>query len=278
MSSGIFKKLFGGKAKDEGLSLQAGRSIVPEMAPGPMLTLCLVYGRGADDSIADLGLTLAFQLLDQRKLKATFVCAAKLAETAATQLARIRDHGHEVACNGYQQENPQKLDDIMLPRVLMRCREVLAKRGIHPAGYLPPTGTVEPRLMIELAKQGFKYVAELRSDSRDMDPKLVLGDPTPLVHMPISSNDSGYLRHPEDPRHVFNKHHGILLRAAHSKGYVALTYHTWMLGERKERYDDLCHLVDDSLHAGIKILPFNDALPERYRPPVRVADRNEWGL
>lgn len=275
-SGSIFGRLFGRKkAKVEAI---AGKSIVNEMAPGPILSLCLVYGRGADDAIADAGLNIALQILDRRKVKCSFACAAKLAETAATQLARIRDHGHEIVCHGYQQESPQKLDDMMLSRLLMRCREVLAKRGVHAAGYMPPTGTMEPRVFNELAKQGFKYATELKQDKADSPPRLVVGDPLPLVYLAISSNDSGYVRHPEDPKHVFNKHHSILNRTLHAKSYVALCYHTWMFGERKERAEDFAHVLDTAQGAGFKIMPLVEALPERFRPLVREVERNEWGL
>ena len=43
-------------------------------------------------------------------------------------------------------------------------------------------------------------------------PSLTVSDP-PLVFLPITSNDSGYIRHPEDPKHVYNKHHGVIVKA-----------------------------------------------------------------
>src|SRR5438045_6686355 len=113
-------------------------------------------------------------------------------------------------------------------------------------------------------RQGFKYKCELmKHNSR---PTLIVQDP-PLVQLPIGSNDSGYIRHPDDPKHVYNKHHGLIIRAIQARQYLALAYHTWMFGERRERFDDFVQLMEATLEGGVKIVPFVEALPERYRPP-----------
>src|SRR5436853_1464360 len=101
-SGGWWKKLFRGKGKERHAEAMIGAgSIWSEMPPGPLLALCLVYGRGSDDETADRGLANALSFLKEHKLRATFACGAKLSEIAPTALAQIRDHGHEILCHGY---------------------------------------------------------------------------------------------------------------------------------------------------------------------------------
>ena len=277
MSGGIggwLKGLLGRKAATEAGSL-ADAAPLADMQAGPTFCLGLVYGRGADETIADNGLAMAMEFLKEKGIKATFICAGKLAETAPVALSRIRDQGHEIACHGYYQEQPQKLDDQMLSRVILKAREVMAKRGIHPAGYVPPSGLTDPRIWREVAKQGFKYISELKTDGK---PCLAVTGPAPLVYLPMTSNDSGYVRHPDDPKHVYNKHVALLKRTIQQRAFLALSYHTWMFGERRERFEDFVAVITTALGANLHITPFVDALPQKYRPPPKPVERNEWGF
>src|ERR1051325_6948336 len=85
-SGGIWKKLFKKEKASEALS--GGGTILSQMPPGPLMTLCLIYGRGADDTIADNGLALALDFLTTHKLRASFACGAKLAEMAPVALSK----------------------------------------------------------------------------------------------------------------------------------------------------------------------------------------------
>jgi len=270
-SGGIWKRLFGGKEQDAA----SGQSSLLSEMDGPLMTLAFDFGRGSDDVDANNSLGRILKYLDKLNIKATFWCAAKLCETAPVPLAKIRDAGHEIGCLGYQHEALQKLDNQMLSRVLMRCRELMAKRGLHPAGYRPPTGTIDERICREVARQGFKYIADL--DPRK-DPELIVAEPFPLVFMPIASNDSGFLRHPDEPHHVFEKHHTLIVKTIRERGFLALNYHTWVLGDHPGRIEDLLILIEKSVKAQMKFRPFVEALPSKYRPVVQKVETDPWAF
>jgi len=267
-SGGILKRLFGGSSEPKSEDAAPGRASRLSMAPmdpGPILTLCFSYERGEsarDVTHSDSALERTLQLLARLKIHATFHCPARLAETAFNQLGSIRDAGHEIACQGYRRESAAELTGNALSDTLRKCRESLSELDVTPVGFHPPGELGEAGAYLRLAREGFRYVSAL---SREDNPRLLVETP-PLVRMPIAANDSGYARHPEDPRHVLTKHLALVDRLIRKRHYLALNYHVWVLGDATERFADLEAVASRALRAGASVRPFVTALPAPYRP------------
>lgn len=272
---GIWDKLFGG-AKTETATTE-NDSLRELMERTPVLTLSFNYDRSVDTTDVtqvDVGLDRVLKCLAKLKLLATFHCAAKLCDTAATQIAHIRDAGHEIACHGYSKENLVEQTPESLQRILLRCRDLMARRGIAAHGYHPPSEYHGGRLYKELSIQGFRYITELEPTHT---PTLLLSNPHPLIRMPITSNDSGYLRHREEPNYVYDKHHKLVQRCVQGRTFVALNYHLSLLGEHRQRLENLLLVIEGAMKNRVSIRPFSDALPAPYRPaPAKKPSQDPW--
>lgn len=274
-SVGIWDRIFHGKPEP---SAQAeGDPLRSLMDPAPILALSFNYDRPADTidiSQADVGLDKVLSFLNKLKLTATFHCAAKLCDSAATQIAHIRDSGHEIACHGYSRENLAEHSPESLRTLLMRCRDTMAKRGIQAHGYHPPSEGVGPKLYKELAVQGFRYVTELQPTHT---PVLLIANPHPLVRMPITSNDSGYLRHRAEPHYVYEKHHALVVKMAQGKNFLGLNYHLSLLGESRKRIEDLLLVIEGAMKLKVSFRSFAESVPKPYRPPPpKKLEHDPW--
>lgn len=266
--AGFLNRVLGRKSADEtdAAPALASRLDTAPMDAGPILTLCFSYERGDNPrevTSADYALNMLLKGLSRLKIRATFQCPARLAETAFAQVTLIRDAGHEIACQGYRHETPADLTGAGLTATLKKCREVLGELEIAPAGFHPPAEISDAADFQRIAAEGFRYISEL---SREDGPRLLVDKPGPLVRMPIAGNDSGYARHPENPRHVVEKHAALIERLARKKHYLALNYHTWVLGESRERFSHLEELLKLALDHQVQFRPFVQALPAPYRP------------
>lgn len=273
--SGFLSRLFRGKQQTDTAEEQSLRG---EMDKTPILALSFNYDRpteAKDISQVEVGLDRILNCMSKLKLTATFHCAAKLCDTAATQIAHIRDAGHEIACNGYSRENLTEQSPESLRNLLLRCRDFMARRGIQAHGFHPPSEGMNPRIYKELAIHGFRYVTELKPSHT---PVLLHPAPHPLVRMPITSNDSGYLRHRAEPHYVYEKHHELIVKMAQGKNYVGLNYHLSLLGESRQRIEDLLLIIEGAMKMQVAIRPFAESLPKAYRPPPpKKVEHDPWG-
>ncbi|MEE8168963.1 MAG: polysaccharide deacetylase family protein [Phycisphaerae bacterium] len=268
-SGGFLQRWFGRKREATPTVDSAGlasRGTLAPMEPGPILTVAFNFehgGRHGTASGVDYALERTVSCLDQRGIHATFHCPARQAETAHEQLAHIRDAGHEIACHGYDRESSRELVGEALERMLTLCQEAMSDMGVQAIGFHPPAECKSPDAYRAIARHGFRYISEL---SREDNPRLLISKPALLLRMPIAANDSGYARHPEQPRHVLEKHRALIERVVRKEHYLALSYHIWILGEEPARFDDLQALLDTAQSAGVKFRTFEQALPETYRP------------
>lgn len=270
----FFESLLGrrGEAHDEADTPSAARepSVLIDVDAQSAVIFSFNYDRalsGIDVTDADHGMERVLSVLAHLKVRAAFQCPAHLADTAPAQVVMIRDAGHEIVCHGYAHETLKTLTDDQLARLVLRCREEYAIRGIEPLGFHPPGHAREPRLAAHLALQGFRFVTELEHKGR---PRLIPARPHPVVRMPIASNDSGYMRHPDDPQHVYAKHRRLIDKYARHGRLLALNYHVWMLGDKKERIEDVVLLIEEARKRQLRICTFAEALPERFRPAALV--------
>ncbi|MCK6483816.1 MAG: polysaccharide deacetylase family protein [Phycisphaerae bacterium] len=266
----FFEGLLGRRAETEDADARPSAaqqsSVLADVDAQSVIIFSFNYDRalsGIDVTDADHGMERVLSMLGHLKVRAAFQCPAHLADTAPAQVVMIRDAGHEIVCHGYAHESLGTLTDDQLARLVLRCREEYGIRGIEPLGFHPPGHVHDSRLPAQLAVQGFRFVTELEHKGR---PRLLATRPNPIVRMPIASNDSGYMRHPDDPQHVYAKHRRLIDKYARHGRLLALNYHVWMLGDRKERIEDVVLLIEEARKRQLRICTFSEALPARFLP------------
>lgn len=226
----------------------------------PTFVLSFDYERGlAFDSaeLADRGLDLVLAALARRNLRGTFNCVARIVEVAPERIQAIAAAGHEVACHGYMHESPRDLTDLQLRQMLFRSRETFARLDISPIGFRSPRSHWDQRLPQELARLGFRYNAE---HDKAHHPYLLAAEPKPVVRMPVTTDDWGYVKYPTEPDRVPSRHLRYLRRAAEQKLFLALGYHPWLLAEKPQRFAEFEALIDLAVNSGFRIGCFADVL------------------
>jgi peptidoglycan/xylan/chitin deacetylase (PgdA/CDA1 family) len=252
------------KTVDEAVVL-ARRAMIAAMEQGPLLTMSFNYETHTSDDLtsSEYALDHVLDMLAGFGVHATFQCPARMAETTPQPMVRIARAGHDLCCCGYNHETAAEVEGPGFNGALTKARVALTRRNIHAIGLHPPVALKDPALYPIIARNGFRYVSEL---SREDNPRLLIDQPAPLIKMPIASNDSGYTRHPENPKHVYEKHEALIQRVIRKQHYLALNYHLWVLGDRRERLDQVRALLKMAIDGGVKIRSFAEALPPDYRP------------
>ncbi len=99
--------------------------------------------------VSAMGLERILELLERKKVKATFFCTGNFAEARPDLILRIRDEGHEVACHGVDHFNPKSSD-------VENSKKIVEKIvGASVVGYRQPRmGEIDYK---ELARCGYQY-------------------------------------------------------------------------------------------------------------------------
>lgn len=148
---------------------------------------------------ARVGLGRVLDLLQRKKLTATFFVPSHTAVSFPEETRRIRDEGHEIAVHGYAHETPVGLERgeeaDLLDAAVARLRGVLGDAFV-PEGYRSPAWDLSPDSVDLLVERGFRYDSSMMAD--DFRPyrarrgdcvdehAFVPGTPTPLVEMPVA--------------------------------------------------------------------------------------------
>lgn len=255
--------------------LKKGRSSPePQEVPvdAPTIGLCFDYGRGIDyssESLSDEGLDRILKVLKKRHLRATFNCPAKLCEKAPRQITTIAEAGHEIGVMGYADETPKDFSDEALKQLVFSCRNAFAKLGISPLGFYTADDGWDPRLGAELARQHFRYNAE-HDHAKNM--YLLLPPPSPIVRIPIRTDDRGLRRSEKTVDATISKHLRAQRRAIREGNFLSICFHPWILAEAKDRMDHWRSWLDAGIRSGARIVALEDALPDEYRKPPPTDD------
>ncbi|MTD58915.1 polysaccharide deacetylase family protein [Amycolatopsis sp. RM579] len=129
---------------------------------------------------ATAGVWRLLDILESRRLKATFPTSALAAEQNPESVRAIVAAGHEIAAHSVSQ-------DVMMPmlapeaelEVIERCTAAFAEvSGVRPTGWLSPRATASPRTAELLARSGYLW----SGDHNDAElPRLIRTPHGPLV-------------------------------------------------------------------------------------------------
>ena len=130
------------------------------------------------------GLDRILDILDNKKIKATFFTPGWVAENYKEKVVNIKDRGHEIAALGYKHENMALLDYTQQEEAMIRSIEAIESIcGVTPKGFRSPEGELTLDTLRIAEKHGMKYSSNLCDDDR---PYLKdLGDGKSLLEIPI---------------------------------------------------------------------------------------------
>ena len=128
------------------------------------------------------GLYKILQVLDKRRIPATFFISAYVAEMHEKDVYEIARRGHEVASHGYLHEDFSQLSASEAEEVLTKSKNILSKFG-SVIGFRAPYWRLEKWLLELLALKGFIYDSSLMDS--DFAYTLELGG-RKLVEIPVS--------------------------------------------------------------------------------------------
>ncbi|KAK1075130.1 hypothetical protein LTR74_000536 [Friedmanniomyces endolithicus] len=108
---------------------------------------------------ATVGIDRLLALFAKSSIKATFFTPAHSLESFPSQIAKIRDAGHEIGLHGYTHEYISQLSAEQQQDVLDRSIEVLTKfcGGRRPRGYTAPAWSTSKELIPQLEAAGVVY-------------------------------------------------------------------------------------------------------------------------
>jgi len=175
-------------------------------------TVCLTFdfdsfaGDLPDASPGDLsraefsavGVARILNLLEQREIPATWFVPGHTADTYPTACRDIVRGGHELALHGYAHERPSLLTPDREREVTRRAFDALgALQGSAPTGNRTPSWDLSAHTLEILVELGIVYDSSLmahdyrpyrvrRGDRHTVEGPSVLGEPGPLVELPIS--------------------------------------------------------------------------------------------
>ncbi|KAF2765744.1 glucose 1-dehydrogenase [Teratosphaeria nubilosa] len=107
---------------------------------------------------ATVGIDRLLKLYQKYDIKATFFTPAHSIESFPTQLAKVRDAGHEIGLHGYTHEYESQLSANGQQKVLTRSIDVLTKFcGKRPIGYTAPSWSTSREMIAQLEAEGILY-------------------------------------------------------------------------------------------------------------------------
>lgn len=101
------------------------------------------------------GTKLLLKLLNKHNAKATFFITGYFAEKEPSIVNQISQHGHEIACHGYYDEDLKKLPVKLRFDRIKQATDVLAK--YNPIGFRAPMCSIDIKTLKFLKHLGYKY-------------------------------------------------------------------------------------------------------------------------
>lgn len=130
------------------------------------------------------GVDRILEILDERKLKATFFTPGWVAEQYPEKLMEIVQRGHEIAALGYEHENMALLSEEAQDQAMKKSVEAIEKIcGVKPLGFRSPEGELTLDTLRIAKKYGMHYSSNLCDDDRPYVKNLGNGDS--LLEIPI---------------------------------------------------------------------------------------------
>jgi len=203
-------------------------------------------------------------LLDGRRVRATFFVEAFNAGVYPDLLREIAQRGHEVACHAWQHEHWSALDPRAERALLERCTRALRALGLAPAGFRPPGGLVTPDTARRLADQGYRYHSPVGSRAGVSDGVAVIPFAWPTVDAFYRAPALAGLRErfglPADPPPAgeLRARMGAVVRADAARGEpTTLVFHPMLLDDPAALVA-LDGVLADARAAGIECVAMRD--------------------
>jgi peptidoglycan/xylan/chitin deacetylase (PgdA/CDA1 family) len=145
-----------------------------------------------------VGVRRILDLLAKYRIPATFFIPGVVIGTYPESCAAIVAAGHEVGHHGWTHAPPATLSREQEEEGLVRANEAIrALSGQRARGYRSPSWDLSPHTVELLLAHGFFYESSMmgddytpyharRGDQIRLDEPCILGEPTPLIEMPIS--------------------------------------------------------------------------------------------
>lgn len=231
----------------------------------PTLGLCFDYERGLNydsEYLSDIGLDEVMKVLQRYQLRATINCPARLCESAPQRIEAIVQAGHEIVMLGYANESLLELNSDALKQLVFSCRNAFHRRGCRPVGFRSARSTWNPLLAPELVRQEFTYSAEHDHAKR---PYFLITGKTPLLRIPIRTDDHNLRSRREKKDLAISKHHRVVRKAFQGRYFVAVCFHPWILAEEPDHLDHWKEWLDTALQIGLRAGALEDVLPPEYR-------------
>lgn len=137
-------------------------------------------------------------LLQRENIQSTWFAPGHTIESYPACMEAVLQGGHEVAAHGWTHRLPTQMDRETEERELIRSKEAIRRLvGSYPLGYRSPAWDMSEHTIELLIEQGFEYDSSLmghdylpyqarRPDSVPLEGRVVFGEDTPLVEMPVS--------------------------------------------------------------------------------------------
>lgn len=181
------------------------------------------------------GLQRVLDVLENRKIKATFFVPGKVAELYEDDIRLIISKGHEIASSGYSYNNLALLTKEEQEEDIKKGINVLNNIcGEKPVGFRAPVGELTLDTLRIANENGMKYSSDLSDDDRPYMKKI--NDDNSILQIPISW--ALY----DLPYFAFNYH------PAFPKGQGRLSNYSGVLSNWKDEFDGhyeygLCYVL-----------------------------------
>lgn len=130
------------------------------------------------------GLDRVLDVLEIRKIKATFFTPGWVAENYSDKIIAIKQAGHEIAVRGYSHENMALLTEEEQERVMKKSIKAIEDCCcVTPKGFRSPEGELTIDTLRIAKRNGIVYSSNLSDDDRPYYKKL--GDGSELLEIPI---------------------------------------------------------------------------------------------
>jgi len=223
-------------------------SLIAEGAPGkvpavPAGKKCCVtlfhdyegsYGNSRWGSADAEGLRSLLALEKKYRIRATFHIVGKLVESAPETIRQIIADGHEIAAHTYEHAVPRLIDRRTLERSIAACVRLFQERfGKDIKGFRSPQAGWSADLVALLARYGFAWEAE--DEAATVPYRLVLDRQLPLLRIPVSGDDYGYISSRLSPREMLARFKLLVVQGIDSSGFVSIGFHPWIESMDPER-------------------------------------------
>lgn len=130
------------------------------------------------------GLDRILEILENKKIKATFFTPGWVAENYRDKIKNIKQMGHEIAVHGYSHENMALLTEDEQEQVMKKSIKAIEDCcGVPPKGFRSPDGELTIDTLRIAKKSGILYSSNLSDDDRPYYKNL--GDGVELLEIPI---------------------------------------------------------------------------------------------